>query len=183
MIATQPRMTEEEFMCLPDDGRKYELVDGEPKEVPTGVRHDRIVIWLGRLLGPYADPYGDIIGSSAGFRMTDGNIRCPDISFIRHDRMPEGQAPVGFGDVAPDLCIEIISASEDTRDMQRKVREYFASGAQEVWHMYPNERTVTVYRSPSEAREYGPEDEIATPDILPGFHARVTDLFSKPERP
>jgi hypothetical protein len=37
------RLTEEEFLRLPDDGRKYELVEGEAREVPAGVLHDAIV--------------------------------------------------------------------------------------------------------------------------------------------
>jgi hypothetical protein len=36
------KLTEAEFMRLPDDGRKYELVDGEAKEVPTSFLHDVI---------------------------------------------------------------------------------------------------------------------------------------------
>ena len=43
--------------------------------------------------------------------------------------------------------------------------------------MFPKTQTVTVYTSPAVAREYGPEDEISLPEILPGFHARVTELF------
>ena len=42
MAIVKPRMTEEEFMRMPDDGRKYELVDGEIREVPASVRHDEI---------------------------------------------------------------------------------------------------------------------------------------------
>lgn len=178
MVAARPRMTEEEFMRLPSDGRhKYELVDGEPKKVPTGMRHDYIVMWLGRLLGPYADEWGILVSSNAGYRMTNRNIRCPDVGFVRNERLPDGEVPIGFGDWAPDLCIEIISPSEDMRDAARKVRECFESGAQEVWHLFPETKTAHVFRSPDDAREYAADDGIETPDLLPGFRSRVADLF------
>ena len=48
-------ITDEDLMRLPQDGRKWELVDGRLKEVATSIKHDQIVIWLGRLIGPYAD--------------------------------------------------------------------------------------------------------------------------------
>ena len=40
------KLTEDELLALPDDGRKYELVDGRAKEVPTGARHGCIAVRL-----------------------------------------------------------------------------------------------------------------------------------------
>src|ERR1051326_6789552 len=108
MAITKTRMTEEEFMRLPENGRKYELVDGEAKEVPAGMRHDEYGAHLCFLLYPYTRGRGALCGSQAGFRMASGNVRVPDVSFTRKERLPDGRAPEGFGDAAPDLCIEII---------------------------------------------------------------------------
>jgi len=87
--------------------------------------------------------------------------------------------PDGFVEFAPDLAAEIISPSEEPADMARKVGEYFVSGAQQVWHMFPETRTLIVFRSPSNATIYQPDDEIDMNDLLPGFHSRVADLFQK----
>src|SRR5689334_9796161 len=100
-------MTEEEFMRLPDDGHKYELVDGEAKEVPTGFEHDVIGLTVGRLLYPHTHGRGFIAGSSAGFRMRTKNVRSPDVSFTQKSRVHGGKPGRSFGAVAPDLCIEI----------------------------------------------------------------------------
>lgn len=54
-------------------------------------------------------------------RMTSGNIRCPDVSFTLKSHLPEGKPGKGFGDEAPDLCIEILSPTEDLADMERKL--------------------------------------------------------------
>jgi Uma2 family endonuclease len=178
MAIARPRITEEEFMRLPHDGRKYELVDGEVIAVPAGMRHDEYGARMIFLLYPYTRGRGALCGSQAGFRMADGNIRAPDVSFTRRERLPDGKSPEGFGDAAPDLCIEIVSPSEEMADMERKLREYFAAGAKQVWHMFPESQTVRVFTSPTEFTTCGPQDEIDGGDLLPGFHGRVADLFA-----
>jgi Uma2 family endonuclease len=170
-------MTEEEFMRLPDDGRKYELVDGEAKEVATSVKHELIGMTVAILLRQYARGIGYVAGSSAGYRMTDRNIRCPDVALILKSNLPNGEMGEGFGDRALDLCIEIISTREDRADMQRKLVEYFDSGAQKVWHMFPESQTIRVYTSPFESRTYEASDEIDAGELLPGFRCRVSELF------
>lgn len=177
MAITRARVTEAEFMRLPDDGRKYELVDGEIREVPAGVRHDIIGITVAALLRPAARGRGFVAGSQAGFRMKSSNIRCPDVSFTLKERFPSGQPPEGFGDVAPDLCVEIISPSEDWRDMIHKVAEYFEAGAQQVWHLFPEFQRVTVYTSPTQAQTYETEDTLTGGDLLPDFRCNVRELF------
>lgn len=174
---TKRHMTEQDFMCLPDDGRKYDLVDGEPKEVPAGFEHDVIGINLAMRIGPYARGRGVLAGSQAGFRMVNGNIRCPDLSFTARERLPGGRPNRGFGDVAPDLCIEIISPSEERAEMQDKVEEYFGAGAQQVWQLFPDEMRVRIFLSPGDFTDYFEEEEISAEDLLPGFICRVSEFF------
>jgi Uma2 family endonuclease len=178
MAIAKPRVTEAEFLRLPDDGHKYELVDGEVKEVPSSVRHDIIGAHLIVLLAPYARGRGFIAGSQAGWRMQSANIRCPAVSFTRKERFPGGLPPDGFGDFAPDLCIEIISLSEERADMERKVHEYFATDAQQVWHLFPETQTARVYTSPIAFTDYAAEEELDGGALLPGFRCRVAELFA-----
>jgi Uma2 family endonuclease len=170
-------MTEDEFMRLPRDGRKYELLDGEAKEVPTGFEHDVLGMRLGFLLMPHVKGRGFLTGSQAGFRMTSGNIRCPDVAFTRKERLPDGKPPQGFCEVGPDLAIEIISPSEEPADKRRKLQEYFDSGAQQVWHLHPSVKRLIVYHSPEESVAYEEDAEITGSDLLPDFHCRVAELF------
>ncbi len=167
-------MTEEEFMRLPDDGRKYELVDGQAKEVPISWEHDQIVVrFIGAIMS-YVRGRGGMSIGKAGFRMRDGNIRCPDVSFTRKERIPGGRPGKWFGTVAPDFCVEIISPSEDAPDMARKVEEYFASGATLVWHIFPEAQQVMVYTSPTETVSYSAEHLLDAGDLLPGFSCLVS---------
>jgi Uma2 family endonuclease len=178
MALARSPMTDDEFLRLPDDGRKYELVDGEAKEVPAGYEHDIIAATIIALLRPYAKGRGYIASSQAGFRMASNNIRSPDVSFMRKSRLPDGKPSQGFEEGAPDLCIEIISPSEDRADMGRKVREYFATGAQQVWHLFPETSSVCVFTSPTASTIYSADDELDGGDLLPGLHCRVSELFA-----
>lgn len=71
----------------------------------------------------------------------------------------------------------MISPSEEKTDMARKVREYFDAGAEQVWHVFPEEQQVTVFTSLAETRTLNAEDTLAAEGILPGFSCRVEDLF------
>jgi Uma2 family endonuclease len=178
MAIAKAYMTEEEFVRLPDDGNKYELVEGEAKIVsPVYLEHEELVGHLMELFRPFSRGSGRLYASSAGFRMSTGNIRSPDVSFVRKERLPEGRSPRAFGQGAPDLCVEIISASEDRQEMQRKVEEYFASGARQVWHLFPETQRLLIYTSPAESVPLEAEDEIDGGDLFPGFRCKVADLF------
>lgn len=170
------KLTEEEFMRLPDDGRKYELVDGEAKEVPASVKHDVIGVEIATRLKPLVADIASVAGSKAGFRMVSGNIRSPDVSVIFKQSLPEGKLPEGFGDRAPDIAIEIVSPHEDMPDLMRKIGEYFESGAQQVWLVFPEDRRVIVYNSPFDTVVLHEEDILTTP-LVPNLQLRVGELF------
>ncbi len=175
--ALRGTMTEDEFLRLPKDGRKWELVQGEARPLPAGHKHDAIGIQVATLLKPFTRGRGVVAGAQAGFRMASGNVRSPDVSFTRRERMPGGEPSEGFEDFAPDLAVEIISPSEVPDEMARKVAEYFGAGAEQVWHLFPDTKRVTVYLSPFETVAYGQEETLTAGDLLPGFSCRVEDLF------
>lgn len=172
------KLTEEDFLALPDTGHKVELVDGEVKIVPTGWEHGQIIIRLILLMAPHALPHGQMADSSTGCRMASGNIRVPDISFIRKERAPQGDALQEFLDGAPDLAVEVISPNENHTDMMTKVGEYLESGAQHVWQVFPESRRVVVYRSLDQVFTLEAEEDLDGGDLLPGFRCRVADLFA-----
>ena len=152
-------------------------MDGEAKVVPAGVLHEALVIHIGAMLLPAAKGRGYVAGSSAGYHVVAYNIRSPDVSFTLKERFLNELPPNSFADICPDLCIEIISPSEEAADMARKVREYFASGAKVVWQMFPETVTIKVYASPDDLTLLTAQDAIDCPDLLPGFRVLVAELF------
>ena len=173
---TKQNISDAELMALPADGYKHELVNGEVTNVPTGNIHDIIVINIGTALKSSSKGRGYVAGSQAGFRMSNKNIRCPDVSFIRKDRYPDGP-PVGFAEFAPDICVEIISPSENRSDALAKVGEYFESGAQLVWHVFPEARRVVVYTSPIDVITLEADHILTAGELLSDFHTRVSELL------
>ncbi len=170
-------LTEAEFLSLPDDGRKYELVNGEAKEVPAGFEHGILAIRLAVQLLPHAHPWGYVCDSSTGFRMVNGRIRSPDVSVVARARVPADEIPKGFFEGAPDLAIEIVAPYEDMPDLLSKVAEYFASGAQQVWLMFPEAQEVVVYHAPFDTVRLHAEDELTGGTLLPDFRVQVKALF------
>ncbi len=171
------RLTESDLLRMKDTGRKYELVDGRLQEVPTGGRHGWLELRLYSRIAPYLSPQVFEFGSSTGFRMAEGNIRSPDLSVMRRERLPEGKPPVEFINGAPDLAVEIVSPSENLADLHQKLREYFESGAREVWLLFPETQEVHRYTGLLKVEVLRGDDVLSSESLLPGFQVRVAELF------
>ncbi len=172
-------ITEDELMRLPRDGRKWEMEDGKLTDVPTNIKHEEIIFNLAVLLAPFKRGHGIVTLGQGGFRMKNGNVRAPDVSFTRKERFSGGHAPDTFGDLAPDLCVEIISPSERRGQMTRKVQEYFDGGAAQVWHVFLERQEVSVFTSPTDTQTLGADGVLDAGGLLPGFSCQVKDWFER----
>jgi len=79
-------ISDEELLQLPDDGNRYEVVDGELVVSPgAGLLHERIVRRLLARLDVFvtAKGLGEAFPSNLLYRLPSGNRRGPDVSFIR----------------------------------------------------------------------------------------------------
>ena len=179
MATTTRRIaTEEDLRNTPDDGI-YELVDGEIRTSPAGGRHGKTSMALVVLLGVHVKKHGlgHIVGPDTGHRLPSGNVRCPDVSFIRTGRFPDEVVPIDYVDVSPDLAVEILSPNDRPRWILDKVGEYLEAGVRLVWVIDPQKRRATAYRSLLDVRELGPEDPLDGEDVVPGFRCRLGDIF------
>jgi Uma2 family endonuclease len=177
MATTARPATEEDLLRVPEDGQKYELVDGEIRVSPAGYPHGRVCTRLIVRLGAFVEErgLGDLLDSSTGFRMPNGNIRLPDVCYVAKGRVAAGQR--GFADLAPDLAVEVLSPSDDLRQVLDKVGEYLQAGTHMVWLIDPERRSAAVYRSSTKVRELGPDDFLDGEDVVPGFRCRLADLI------
>ena len=180
MAPTMPIAT---AVALADDADKiYELVDGqwEAKEMGSS-RHSgvgtRLIIEMG--MHVKLNKLGGVYGPDATFQIGQ-NERLPDVSFISAARIPpEGETEEKWH-LAPDLAVEVISPSESWAKVNRKLREYFAAGVQQVWLVSLELREVHVYDSPKAITVLGEEDELASEALLPGFRLHISELFQQP---
>ena len=179
MATTRTAVTDAQLMELPRDGRKYELVDGDIQVSPAGMRHGEVIVELTVRLHAVVKEkrLGRVFDSSTGFRMPGGNVRSPDVSFVAAGRLPEGTSPEGFGELAPDLAVEVLSPTDDEHKVFAKVGEYLAAGVRLVWVINPAKRCATAYRSLTETRHVAEEDFLDGEDVVPGFRCRLGDIL------
>jgi Uma2 family endonuclease len=169
---------------LPEDGYKYEYVNGELVKHIVGMRYDRIALQFSHCIQRYLEenPVAEVCGPSTGYRMANGNLRCPDLSVVLLDRFPEGTVPEGFGYFAPDIAVEVISPSEDRIKLAEKIPEYFANGSRLVLIVDPELERVTIYCSPESSKTVDGSEVLELSQVLPGFSCHVSEIFKKRSR-
>jgi Uma2 family endonuclease len=107
----------------------------------------------------------------------------PDVAYASWDRFPDRELPTEAApEITPDLAVEILSESNTTGEMSRKLREYFAAGVRLVWFVDPKTKSVTVYTSPTRLKTIPPTGTLDGGKVLPGFEVPVASLFAKLKR-
>jgi Uma2 family endonuclease len=113
--------------------------------------------------------------SSAGFDLPNGANRSPDASWILKSRIeslrPEQRE--AHMEICPDFVAELRSSSDRLRDVQAKMQEYLACGAQLGWLIDPLERRVWVYRPGRVVDAFDEPSTLTAGPLMPGF---VLDL-------
>jgi len=175
----QAQVTLDEFKRLRHDGYKAELINGEVKMSPTGLRHEQITAKLIMLLGIFLQrtSRGRVYGSSARYTLPSGDVHSPDVSFVSLRQLPGGKSPVDYADFPPDLAVEILSPNDRVSDLNDKLAEYFDFGVRLVWVIDPKRQTVTVYRSWTDAHTLRADETLDGGDVLPGFACHMSELF------
>ena len=77
----------------------------------------------------------------------------------------------------PDIAVEVMSPSNTSADIERKIAEYLAAGSQRVWVAYPSSRTVAVHHPNGATITYSDDDVITDEVLLPGFFPAVDRHF------
>jgi Uma2 family endonuclease len=144
----QGEWTYEDWLELPNDGWKYEIIDGVlHMSPPPLIVHQRLSVRLSTLMHTYAEKnrLGVVLTAPCGVRLPGQSIPFePDILFVRHERL----AIVGerYVEGTPDLIVEILSPSNAAYDLETKFQVYQDAGVPEYWLVNPWEKTVTLYR-------------------------------------
>lgn len=162
--------------------RLFELVDGTLVEKGMGFGESSIAALLIQLLMNHSDAHGRlglVSGEAGTVKLLKKLVRIPDVSFTRRDRLPDGKVPTEpIPDLAPDLCIEVLSEGNTRLEMERKLKEYFLAGVLLVWFVDPKRRKVRVFTSPDDVTELTATDTLDGGDVLPGFTVPVARLFA-----
>jgi Uma2 family endonuclease len=180
----QGRWTWEDYLRLPDDGNRYEILEGVLYVSPAPIYdHQFLVFALAGELRSFvsARGLGVILGAPFDVRLPGiANPVQPDVLFFRSGNEP--QAGDKYFEGVPDLVVEVLSPGTGRLDRRVKLAAYQKAGVPEYWLADPKTRTVTVYTLNTESGGYqspahfGPEDDVRS-TILEDFTAPVAPLF------
>ena len=159
---------------VPDD-MLYEVVDGRDQgedRGSAGKRNRDVADRIPRPVRPNASAGQGVRGDDLSDRswpkiFSDG--RTSHSFLIRNGRSIAGLPRSAFGTWSPTWPIEVVSPTNSAVDVQRKIHEYFEAGVSKVWVIYPEQKKIYIYASPTQIQVLQLGDELDGGDLLPGF--------------
>jgi len=174
------RLTYDDYCLLPNNGRRYEIIDGELFVTPSPRRaHQKVVTRLSYYLEGFVEKrgHGEVYVAPFDVVFSLFDVVEPDILYVSKERASVVTEKNAQG--APDLVVEVLSETTAEIDRTTKLKLYARHGVQEYWLIDPDACTAEVYRR--EARGFArvaslqPSDSLTTP-LLPGFSVPLGKL-------
>lgn len=139
-------LTYKDYVDLPNDGKRYEIHDGELSVTPApGTRHQELSVQLASLLFGHVTSraLGKVYSAPVDVILDRRTVLQPDIVFV--DRARLGIVAEHGIEGAPTLVIEILSASTARVDRAKKFRLYARFAVPHYWIVDPEARAVEAY--------------------------------------
>ena len=184
MQTVRPRVSYSDLASMPEDGRRYEIYDGEVFVVPAPIPfHQVVVLNLEDRLREWTRQHGGIVlVSPIDIVISEYDVVQPDLVFFAPARahLVKLEAPIR---AIPDLVVEVLSPSTASTDRGKKLQLFARSGLPEYWLVDPALRSVeiNVLRSGvfALAGRHATGERI-TSSAAPGFTCLVDALFETP---
>jgi Uma2 family endonuclease len=178
------KLTYDDFVLFPDDGKRHELIDGEHYVTPSpNIKHQRVSFNLTMLVGGWLETHtvGRLYYAPCDVVLSQFDVVVPDLLYVSTARSIDVLMPQHVRG-APELVIEISSPGTRGRDETIKRTLYERAGVLEYWIVDPEIDVVRVYRRVDErfgrpielSREA--EDVVTTP-LLPGLEIPLAGVF------
>jgi Uma2 family endonuclease len=176
------QFTYEDYLELPDDGKRYEIIDGElyMSTAPT-TNHQRIAGNFFGLLFIYlrSHPIGILMSAPLEVFFSKTNLAQPDVVFISNERQNVVKAEHVKG--APDLVIEVLSPGTEKRHRTVKLKMYAKFGVGEYWMAKENTATGEIFRLRDgelvPVARLGKSDVLTSP-LFPGLEIPLNEIFN-----
>ena len=178
------KLTYDDFVLFPDDGKRHELIDGEHYvSASPNTKHQQVSMELTFLIRSWLEnhPTGRLFSAPYDMVLSHFDVVVPDLIYVSNERAAEILTPVHARGAA-ELVVEIGSPSTRQRDETIKRHLYARTGVSEYWFVDPELDVVRVYRRDGErftrpielSREAG--DVLTTP-LLPDLALPLDRIF------
>jgi Uma2 family endonuclease len=173
--------TYHDLLLLPDDGRRYEIIEGDLYEMPApNLEHATTIFNLVLMLAPVVQSLGGrMFFAPLDVFFQGADPVEPDIVVI----LPgwQGRLPLRGPEGAPDLLVEILSPSNRGHDLLTKRTLYARAGVREYWIVDPAQRTVeilTLDREAFHSSQMASGDDAAVSPLLDGAAFPLAQIFA-----
>ena len=166
------------------DEALYEIIDGQRVELPPMSVY---ATWIACSLSgeldffsrthPIGRPFMEMLFH---LPLNGSRNRRPDVAFVTYERWPKSRpipATDNAWDVVPDLAVEVTSPHDLADEIIQKVIEYFRAGVRLVWVVYPLQRLVQVFESPTQVHGLTHADELDGGAVLPVCRLPLASLL------
>ena len=181
MDAIRPRVSYAVFERAPEDGRRYEIYDGEVFVVPSPLPFHQLVAQnLEDMFRAWVRRHGGIVLiSPIDIVLSEYDVVQPDLVFFTPARQHLVRLKQAIR-VPPDIAVEILSPSTAATDRGRKMQLLARYGVPEYWLVDPDARTVEAYRL--RGGIYGLVQSASGADAVrsveaPGLECPLAELF------
>lgn len=139
-------LTYEDYCRLPNDGRRYEILEGELAVTPAPTPgHQELLLNLAALLRDHVTSrrLGKVYVSPIDVILARTSVVQPDLVFVRADRLSlvSGRGIEG----PPDLVVEVLSPTTEAQDRGAKLQLYARHGVPHYWLLDPDARRLEAY--------------------------------------
>ena len=178
------RWTIADLDLLPDNGTRYEIIDGElfMTRAP-GWSHQQVADNICAELNRWSQETGSgRAATTPGIIFSDADNVIPDVVWASYERLALLLDDAEHLTGAPELIVEVLSPGEENerRDQEVKLKLYASQGVQEYWIADRRLQQVQVYRRQTATLKLITTllvgDEINSP-LLPGFTCNIAMFF------
>ncbi len=181
-IPVELKLTYDDYLNLPDDGKRHEIVDGEHFMTPAPqTRHQIASRNLQRVLDRFVSErdLGEVLDAPIDVVLSDTTVVQPDLIFIRRER--QHIIKRNFIEGPPGLIVEILSPGGERLDRQTKMKAYALLGVPEYWLVDYEARTLEQYVLRGHVYERaGVFGEAFSPALFPDLAIHLQDIFKGP---
>jgi Uma2 family endonuclease len=184
-MATLP-WTSQDLEMLPDNGKHYEIIDGELYvSIQPHYYHQRTCGLVFKLLDNWSEQTeAGEANLAPGLIFAEDDDVAPDVIWTSRERLATALQPDGKLHAAPELVVEVLSpgVTNERRDREFKLRLYSRRGVLEYWIVSWQERRLEIYRREETLLKlhstFYETDTLQSP-LLPDFRCQVSQFFAK----